>query len=822
MASATDPRARAAALWRTIPAIPRRAIGLVAFAAVNYGLCQLGFALTPGPTSVALFWPSAGLMFGALVVTERRRWPELVVVAGLPIAVFNVLKGQPPILVGTFAVTNALEATVAAAFARRLCGGRPRLEARPHVLAIVLAGPVATTGLCTLLAAAVLSSLFGKPFLEPWWHLWAGSGLGMIVVGSLILAWSRPAPPRAPRRRPTARLEQVALLAACIAVGWFVFLDPTQRPSPYAVLVLPPLVWTALRYGLRGTTAAGLAFVVLALAATVAGRGAFADPVDLHTGALVGAQVFCFVVILTDLFLASAVADRAQAAQALRESEEKYRLLVENQTDLVVKVDADGHFLFASPSYCRTFGKSEAELFGKHFMPLVHEEDRESTARAMEALYRPPHHAYMEQRALTIAGWRWLSWVDTAVLDAAGKVVAIVGVGRDVTERRQIEDRLRQSEKLEAIGRLAGGVAHDFNNQLTAILGSTEYLTSLELDAEAGNTVSVIREAALRSAGLTRQLLAFSRKQPPRASAIDLKHVVEDVVALLARSIDKRIALVARTDGPVPTAGDPDRLHAAVLNLAINARDAMPDGGTLTLSTRTLELGEERAAPLGIAPGAYREVAVADTGVGMSEEARSHLFEPFFTTKPVGKGSGLGLAEVYGTVRAHRGAVTVASAPGRGTTVAILLPAAAQAAADAASAPAPSPAAGARRLRVLVLDDEPNVRRSLGLLLRSHGCDVVECAAGEEALCAAAGAAIDLAIVDMMMPEMPGREAVARLRALAPALPVLVSSGFVPEQEVEALCAEPGVSFLQKPYTSEQLARAIAAATGEGKDARRA
>ncbi len=795
-------------LWSTAPAPVRRTAGLLAFAAANFALCQLGFALTPGPGKVALFWPAAGLIFGTLLVSERRRWPALLVAAALPVAAFNALAGQPAALVVAFAIGNALEPTLGAFAVLRICGGRPRLSNPGHLVALILAGPLVASGLLNLLTAFVLSTAEGVALVPVWHHLWTGSGLGIIAAGTLVLAWTEPRAARG--ASPTwARMERGALVMACALTGWLVFFQAPAAAHPFQVAVLPPLVWIALRLGLRGATTAGFVFVVLALASTVAGRGAFADGPQV----VVHVQVFCFVVVLTNLFLANAVEGRQQAAERLRQSEEKYRLLVENQTDLVVKVDADGRFLFASPSYCRTFGKTEAELLGTAFMPLVHEDDREPTARAMEALYRPPYAVYVEQRALTVQGWRWFAWADTAVRDAAGQVVAVVGVGRDVTERRQIEDRLRHSEKLEGIGRLAGGVAHDFNNQLTAILGSAEYLSGLDLPREALDTVGGIREAALRSAGLTRQLLAFARKQPTRTTLVELDGIVRDVRGLLERSIDKRITIAARlTTHPRAVSGDPDRLHAAVLNLALNARDAMPDGGTLTLATRALEVSPERAGVLGVAPGRYLEIGVTDTGVGLSEEARSHLFEPFFTTKPVGKGSGLGLAEVYGTVRAHGGAAAVASAPGAGTTVTLLLPAA-----EVPARAAPPAAASdrlAQGLRVLVIDDEENVRRSLALLLRGNGCVVQECDGTRAAVHerAAQAASFDLAIVDMMMPDMTGAEVVAVLRAAAPRLPVVVSSGFHEGDEVEALRATPGVSFLDKPYTESQLRRSIRAA----------
>jgi len=794
--------------WTGLPAAARVGAGLLLFALANFLLSRLGLALTPGPQSVALFWPASGLVFGALLVSERRRWPALLAAAALPMAISNLYAGQPALLVATFAVGNVLEPGLAAIVATRLCGGRPRLAHPGHLIAIVLAGPLLASGLLNLLSASVLVRVFGGSLVPVWHDLWTGSGLGMIVASTPILAWTERGLSGGVGPAWT-RTERLALVVVCSLAAWLVFLQAPAAARPFQVAVLPPLVWVALRLGLRGAAAAGFVFVVVALASDVAGSGAFAAaarPLE--------AQVFCFVVVLTNLFLANAVEGRERAARSFRTSEEKYRLLVENQTDLVVKVDASGHFLFASPSYCRTFGKTEAELLGTNFMPLVHEEDREPTARAMEALLRPPYATYVEQRALTVQGWRWLAWADAAVRDDSGAVVAIVGVGRDVTERRQIEDRLRHAEKLEGIGRLAGGVAHDFNNQLTAILGNAEYLSGLDLPGEAQETVNGIREAALRSAGLTRQLLAFARKQPTRSALVDVDALVAAVRGLLERSIDKRITIATRlATRPAAVSGDPDRLHAAVLNLALNARDAMPDGGTLTIATRALAVAPEGAGPLGIAPGRYLEIAVTDTGVGLSEEARNHLFEPFFTTKAVGKGSGLGLAEVYGTVRAHGGGVSVTSAPGAGTTVALVLPAVEVPRAE----PAP-PAAGSdelgERLRVLVVDDERNVRASLALLLRGDGCEVVECDGTPDAVRerAAQAGLYDLAIVDMMMPDMTGAQVIAALRATAPGMPVVVSSGFHEGEDVEGLRAQRGVSFLDKPYTVEQLRRTIRAA----------
>ncbi|MFL5270931.1 MAG: MASE1 domain-containing protein [Anaeromyxobacteraceae bacterium] len=696
-------------------------LGLLAFTAANVALCSVGFALTAPGSRVASFWPAAGLVVGALLLAEPRRWAVLLVAGGLPMAAFNVARGHSPAVVATFATTNALVALTSAWLTRRRCRGTPRFSRPGDVLAFIVAGPL----WASLWTGAVAASAVALSHGDHWWRVWAdlsvGTALGMLACASALLAWAEPR-----ERGGEARsASECGALAAVFAVAaWVVFLGPGHGPLAREILLVPVLVWAALRFG------------------------------------------------------------------------------------------------FVSPSYCRTFGKAEAELLGHGFMPLVHEDDREATGRAMEALWRPPHTAYMEQRALTVDGWRWFAWLDTAVLDARGQVMEIVGVGRDITDRREVEDRLRQSEKLEAIGRLAGGIAHDFNNQLTAILNGAEHLTAaLGRDRALRAVATTIRDGALRSAALTRELLAFAHKQPSRCVVMDVHLIVEEVVALLARGIDKRIAISVRLGAaPALASGDPDRVHAALLNVALNARDAMPGGGALAFESRVVELDAERCAamPFDLAPGPHVEVCVRDSGVGLTAEARAHLFEPFFTTKGLGKGSGLGLAAVYGTMRAHRGAVTVTGAEPQGTAVTLLFPAcAADVARPSAWAERPAaPASAVPPLRVMVVDDELNVRRSLGVLLRTGGHEVIECEGGREAVACYGreGKSVDVAIIDMMMPDMTGRELVARLRALGPELPVVVSSGFSAGSDLDALRAERGVYFMQKPYSTAELERTLAAA----------
>ena len=454
-----------------------------------HSVCQLGW----------LGYPTAGLVVGALLLTRPRRWLAVLVAAELPAVIFNVAAGQPAGVVAAFSAFNVGSALSSAWLTTRLCGGRPRLVRARDTLAFIAAGPFASIGLGALLPAAALRVAHGLPLASTWLQMWVGTGLGMLTVGAFVLAWWEP--PGEPDPEPRSPLEVLGILVTFAVSAWLAFLAPLHSPVADDILLLPVVVWAALRFGTRGAATLGLVTTLVALATTVQGYGAFNLVGVRPAEAATAAQIFSFLVVLTELLMASLVEDRRRGVLALRASEEKYRLLVENQTDLVVKVDPEGRFLFVSPSYCRTFGKTEAELLGASFMPLVHEEDRAATAHAMEALFVPPHAAYMEQRALTSRGWRWLAWADAAILDAAGRVTAIVGVGRDVTERREVEERLRQSEKLEAIGRLAGGVAHDFNNQLPGILSGAEHLrVALAREPALREVAGQIREGALRSA----------------------------------------------------------------------------------------------------------------------------------------------------------------------------------------------------------------------------------------------------------------------------------------------------------------------------------
>lgn len=525
----------------------------------------------------------------------------------------------------------------------------------------------------------------------------------------------------------------------------------------------------------------------------IAPTAAFADVANSSAD-----EVLALAGLLLVGSLVLSLASLLRRQRTIAKSRAKYQLLVEHQIDLVVKVDNDGRFLYVSPSYCDVFGKSEDELLGHGFMPLVHENDRASTAAAMESLSQQPYHVTLQQRTLTRFGWRWLEWSDTAVLDGHDRVVAVIGVGRDITLQKELEAQLRQSQKMQAIGQLAGGVAHDFNNILQAMLGHLEFLDEDLVDADErvrGDLASVQRNAH-RAADLTRQLLAFSRQQVLSTSVVDLAGVVTELEAMLRRLLRASIDLrIVGTDAPVHVQCDRSQLEQVVMNLCVNARDAIDDTGVITVTVATRHESETDS---------FAVLEITDTGHGIDPEIQTRVFEPFFTTKPVGEGTGLGLATVYGIVHQHGGELAVESRLGRGTRFTVTLPLVDELPEEDVE-PTPEAIRGGKET-ILVAEDEPSVLAYTTRLLQSAGYVVVSTCNGEEAVRrhAEAEGAIDLALLDTVMPRLGGRQAAQQILANDPRTAVLLISGY-PDVAPVAPGGGPTDSLPQIPALSKPV-----------------
>ncbi len=688
----------------------------------------------------------------------------------------------------------------------------------------------------------------------------------------------------------------------------------------------------------------------LAMSRLPAGAVVINEPVSLfyrYKGLTWTIGIFLLLQTIAIIIMLANVVRRRKAEEALRESEENYRLLVEHQSDLVVKVDTEGRFLFVSPSYCQMFGKTPEELLGRTFMPLVHEEDISVTLEAMKGLYAPPYSVYVEQRAMTTKGWRWLAWVDTALLDKSGEVTAIHGLGRDITERKQAEQALRESEekyrqlvqfapagiyemdmtelrftdvndvmceytgytreeflklnpfellsedsrsalrdliarvnsgeesppameymlrgrdgrefwilvnsrfyfedgrpvraaavvhdltllkkaeqekeqmavqlrqaqKMEAVGVLAGGIAHDFNNLLQAVNGYAEMLllSKNEGDPEY-NELAGIRQAGDRAALLVRQLLTFSRKLDSTRKPVDLNHEIIQVAGVLERTIPKMIRIELQLFEDLRSIdADPVQIEQVLLNLGGNAADAMPDGGLLAIETRNVTLDEEYCRThMDTHPGDYVLLIVSDTGQGIAPETMPHIFEPFYTTKGVGKGTGLGLASVFGIVKGHGGNILCYSEPERGTTFRIYFPAG-----EASSAPTQmsrseeAPRGGSET--ILLVDDEAAIRELSSEMLGHFGYTVLTAASGEEALekYRTGRDRIDLVLLDLGMPGMGGRKCLEELLRLDPEVKVLVASGYSLGGSLKDVVEAGAAGFIGKPYQHRKLLRVV-------------
>ena len=516
------------------------------------------------------------------------------------------------------------------------------------------------------------------------------------------------------------------------------------------------------------------------------------------------------------------ITDRKGAEQALRESEERFRLMVEHVVDYaIVALDVDGHVLTWNAGAERAQGYKAEEIIGRHISLFYAPEDVAAGLpdKLLEQA-RNEGHARTEGWRLRKDGSRFLAdVVATAVRDDRGELRGFSKVTRDITERHQMEQRLRQSEKLEAIGQLTGGVAHDFNNLLGIVIGNLDLLERALSDNEGAlKRIQTAQRAALRGADLTRRLLAFSRRQQLEVEPLSVREAIDNLVGMAVRTLGPEIRITTQVDdGLAPVLADATGLENALLNLAINSRDAMPRGGELTFAARAVALDETYPAVQGgeIKPGKYACISVSDTGQGIPPEILQKAFEPFFTTKEKGKGTGLGLAMVYGLVKQLKGHVNIYSEIGQGTTVRLYLPLA-----NGAVKAAPTgPTHQTTRFRgiALVVDDEVDLLEVAMAFLEDMGWTVLcapDALAAMEIVERRPG--IDLLLTDVVMPGgMNGVELAAKAAAAMPGLKVIYSTGF----SSVALAQRNGLvvdgKVLSKPYRRDEFVAAVQEAMGQ-------
>jgi PAS domain S-box-containing protein len=499
--------------------------------------------------------------------------------------------------------------------------------------------------------------------------------------------------------------------------------------------------------------------------------------------------------------------------QAQRAGDTRVAALVKHASDLIIVTERDRRIRFVSPSSERILGISPGRMTGQEFGSLVHPED---------------HSLLLGERASAAGGpvatplrlrhqdGTWVEF-DVALTDLVDEpaVAGMIYVARDLTERNLFEARLRQAQKMEAVGRLAGGVAHDFNNLLTTILASTDLLLENRLEPELQSDLEIIRQAAGRAAGLTGQLLAFSRQERLQRRDLDLVVLVEETISLLRRLLGQEIMVqMNHQTETIPIKGDANQLAQVIVNLALNARDAMPKGGMLTIETGCRELTDALEALHGtIQPGSYAVIEVRDNGTGMDQETLARIFEPFFTTKAAGKGTGLGMSTTQRIVEQHGGGVEVTSIPGTGTTVRIMLPWDSMPESDnpeAVAAAARPDSSGTET--ILVVEDEASVRDVTARILRRFGYQVMVASEASQArrlLADSESPKPDLIVTDVMMPGMTGPELASKVVVDFPEMRILFMSGYPGDELGRLGLRADEVPFLQKPFTPTELAEQV-------------
>jgi PAS domain S-box-containing protein len=649
---------------------------------------------------------------------------------------------------------------------------------------------------------------------------------GALLIGSSPGAWTDQAttveaPPVEVERAQTVTYrrvegrERIAAMAPVAGTPWLLAVelprDVVLAPARRFVRDFALIALAILALGLAGVWALSrritrpLVRLTAAADAIGAGDHAIRVPVERHDEAGRLAAAFNHMLDRVD-----------KEASARSESEEQWRSLFEQNPHPMWLYDIDTlAILRVNEAAVRQYGYTREEFAHLSLRDLYAAEDQPALAAVLSTLGPETVTMYAMRHRRKDGG--------IVQVEARGRPLSFPGsrtrlvTATDITERAQLEEQLRQSQKMEAVGRLAGGVAHDFNNLLTVIGGYSEQLVGSDLSANDRASVSEIAAAASRAAALTRQLLMFSRKQIVQHRLLDLNDVVTGLGPMLRRLLYENIELVTNLEpGPARVIADVSQLEQVIVNLAVNAADAMPNGGTLSVETAVVTLDASYAhSHAEVMPGQYARLVVSDTGVGMDGDTLGKIFEPFFTTKPAGSGTGLGLATVYGIAKQLGGHIWVYSEPGHGTTFKVYVPlAGTEAPGDAAaSAPVAAPDTTMHRT-VLLVEDEPAVRLAARRMLERSGYSVVEAGDGQQALdlVAARTEPIHVVVSDLMMPGMDGRTFAERLRATHPAVPVVFTSGYTDDAVVRRGIVDSSHAFLQKPFTRDQLATAVAGA----------
>lgn len=778
-------------------------IRVVLLAAIYVLAGRLGFMVSAVDPIVSSVWPPAGVALAALLLMGRRVWPGILL-GGF---VLNLTGTIAPLAALTIAGGNTLEALLGAWLLTSV-GFRPSLERLRDVLALVL-GAIASAPVSATIGVTVLAIYRGTAAIPDWtiWTTWiSGDAIGIVLITPLILAWAAGSPLRVSRRDVIEGSALAILVIASAVALW-------RAPVSYVYSIFPLAIWGALRFGPRGAAITTFVVSFVAVTYTVSGVGPFATSTVVNN--LFQLQTFIGVLAVTNLIISAVIAERRAAESALRRSRQQHQDIVHFASVGVLQTDLAGKILVANPALARILGYEKPEhLLGLDMAGDIYWDSaqRAMTVARFDAQGRgePMEVQWKRKDGSPI-------WVDVhgrSVRDSVDGSAYFEGFIYDLTARKELESQFRQSQKMEAVGRLAGGVAHDFNNLLTVIASCTDFvLSDPTLGEEHRSDLGEVKKATDRATSLTRQMLAFGRTQVLRPSTLDLNDRVAELLPMLKRLFETTIDIRIE---PAPdlwaVRADPGQIEQVLLNLAINARDAMPGGGTLTFTTENIVVSPESGelARYSTAPGEYALLRVRDTGVGMNEDTQRKIFEPFFTTKEIGKGTGLGLATAYGIVKQSGGYIQLHTELGVGTEFQIYLPRT-DALPEKIAAPervVDRPSFGT----ILIAEDQEAVRNALQRILTADGYSVLMAVDGAEAVkvFAARKDDIDLLISDLVMPGMDGRELGRQCCLLRDTLKVIYMSGYTRDSLLNQQTFEEGTEFIEKPFSRDAILERVA------------
>lgn len=776
------------------------------FAAAYLPLLTVG-----GPVGFPSCYPPLGILVATLLLTDRWAWPIWIALTVPMLWAAHLLSGLAvdPLRV---IVVDSVAALTGASLVQYFGGRAFRLDSLRNLAVLVGLGGIVAATAGSFVAVVVFGPIPGSSILTSALVLIAALSVAIVTMAPAILLWDVSLIKR--WFREGRSIEFCCLAVTVVAMPLVVFL---LQNLPIIALAMVPLLWAAIRFGPLEAAVANLVLGLLTIVfrpsdLIMASNAGY----SLSESSLYVQMYLILMAIGPSLAVAFAMLERERADAALEQGETRLRALLDNSPMVISVRDLRGRYLTVNQKFRDWYGdplsEGRSKVVGDVFPADISAQVEGVTARVVTEC-----RAIDDEFAVAFrSGEDHLVRVTHfPIVNAAGVVIAVGAIGSDVTEARRAEEQLRQAQKMEAIGQLTGGIAHDFNNLLAVVIGNLELvLEDVPPEAKSTGRTQTALNAAERGAALTQRLLAFSRKQALKPEVLDVSQVVEGMQAILVRAVGEQITFMTTAEpGLWSCEADKAQFEAALLNLVINARDAMPTGGTLSIEAGNVHLDEHYASTqVDLEAGDYVMIAVADTGEGMSAEVRERAFDPFFSTKSKGQGSGLGLAMVHGFVKQSGGHVSLYSELGHGTTVKIYLPRcqAATGVPEASQSGEAMHPLGQQEL-VLVVEDDNDVRALTEALLTEVGYRVIAASDGQSALDQLSRHAdIDLLLTDVVLAgSMSGRDVADAAAKSHPQLAVLYMSGYTANVVVKQGRLDPDVELLQKPFHRADLARAV-------------